>query len=104
MTIRDFLVARQRRLSFLVLAARLVFATGGFCAYKYKVWWVPLPLIAPLVAVAIVGMQLLKCPRCGGAHGSRELRIGGGKKWFGRRMEFCPYCGVGLDEERSHSK
>lgn len=60
-------------------------------------WAVLLPGIVLSVA-GIIGMNsLVRCPRCKGNIGAANLPL---RNWplGARRIDFCPYCGTGLDE------
>jgi hypothetical protein len=102
-TIRQFLAGRRRKLLLLLTACWLgMFATttlGGVGPSS--------PWIGPALVVLFAGFVgslggmwfFLRCPRCKGSLGSNNApflkeRLG----LFGRRLNYCPYCGVSLDE------
>ena len=99
MTIRDHIA--RRKLKFLILAiaswlgfgASMPFAaeSGGFPALSF--------LFFAGFGAAVLGIMLfLKCPRCRGPLGATNATIKMDNLLFTRRMNYCPYCGVSLDE------
>jgi hypothetical protein len=59
-------------------------------------------LVLPGFAVAFLASMgihyvAMRCLRCGGNFGSLVMQRGGLR--IDRRLRYCPYCGVGLDEE-----
>jgi len=54
---------------------------------------------------SVLGILLfLKCPRCRGPLGATNATLKMGDFLFTRRMNFCPYCGVSLDELHSDAR
>jgi hypothetical protein len=49
-------------------------------------------------AAALGIMLFLKCPRCQGPLGATNATIKMDNFLFTRKMNYCPYCGVSLDE------
>jgi len=47
---------------------------------------------------ALIAFYRLKCPRCRTALGTVTFRIISYGKSFSRRIDYCPYCGVSLDQ------
>lgn len=103
-TIREFLAARKRKFIILAIGSWLGVLASMFIGSETKGPQV-LSLAASAVfflgfAVAVLGILLfLRCPRCKGSVGSNNaplLRDHFGL--MGRRINFCPYCGVSLDE------
>jgi hypothetical protein len=98
-TIRDFLAARRRKLMILAFVSWVGFAlTGVVFAAQYQTLWLTFLFFAMFGAAVMLHMFWLRCPRCAGPVGMTNLRFTGGTGVLTRRMDFCPYCGVSLDE------
>jgi hypothetical protein len=104
-TIRDYLKRRTRTLQATALCGWLICAGGVFlmspstsCRPRCGSSAPPLPVLLgfPLFGGAIVWMMFFtKCPRCSGRLGHLLTTTGG---FFSKPVNFCPYCGVSLDE------
>ncbi|MBL8256796.1 MAG: hypothetical protein JNJ62_09360 [Pseudoxanthomonas mexicana] len=100
MTIRAYLRTRKARYSIvgtigLVLAMGLGMAGSiiGDARYSYATL-----VLLPIVLVCTLFSRSLRCPRCKGDVGSYTslIRLRGAP--LVRRVDFCAYCGVSLDE------
>ena len=60
--------------------------------------WLFLVFFAGFGAAIIGIMYFLKCPRCHGPLGMTNASLSMSSVPFYRRMNYCPYCGVSLDE------
>jgi hypothetical protein len=98
MTIREFLATRRRKLMVLGFAAWLGFAASGVIAAQHRVTWLPFAFFVLFAAAVLGNLYWLKCPRCRGPLGITNLPLTERGAWFMRKMDFCPYCGVSLDE------
>ena len=98
MTIREFLAARRRKLMGVGFAAWLGFGASGVIAAQRGVIWLPLVFFALFAAVALANLYWLKCLQCRGPIGITNLPLTERGGWFTRKANFCPYCGVSLDE------
>ena len=98
MTIRDFLAARRRKLLILAFVAWLGFAFSGVLATENGMPWLTLLFFALFAAAVVLSMYWLKCPRCAGPIGMTNASFAGRAGGVYRRIDFCPYCGVSLDE------
>jgi hypothetical protein len=96
--IRDTLAARRRKLMILAFAAWLGFAFSGVLAAQQGISWLPLPFFALFGVAVLLNIFWLKCPRCAGSLGMTNASLTGRVGLFSRRINFCPYCGVSLDE------
>jgi hypothetical protein len=103
-TIRQFLAGRKRKLIFVLIVCWLgIFVPMAVGADRY-----PAPPWLAIVSVvffagamaAIIGILFfIRCPRCKGLLGTNNAPLI--RNWIGvlgRRINFCPYCGVSLDE------
>lgn len=102
MTIRGYFRGRSRR-------ARRVLGVGGIFAAVAVAIFAMTSNLRPihsyvLVAVGVLGMAMMfgallyldrtKCPNCSGRLGiqiANQYRLG-------RRVAFCPFCGIGFDK------
>jgi hypothetical protein len=101
-TIRDYLKSRVRRCFAVAIAGWLLIALGASFA-KDLPPDIP-PFALPIVGFVLFGGSILalqriaKCPKCKANLGQTiamplALNLGSGP-----RINFCPYCGVSLDE------
>jgi len=97
-TIRDILAARRRKLMILAFAGWLGFVFSGILATQHGTWWLPFPFFALFGSAVLLNMFWLKCPRCAGPLGMTNASLTGRVGLLYRRINFCPYCGVSLDE------
>ncbi len=98
MTIREELATRRRRLMVLAFLAWLGGGLSAIFRVKDGLPWLPLPFFALFGAAVLLHLYWLRCPRCRGPLGIVNASLtkeGGGLR---RRINFCPYCGISLDE------
>jgi hypothetical protein len=97
MTIRDYIKRRVRWAMGIGISSWLLVALLGPLGFHSNV----LPVFAIVGVVgfggAILSIQFIRCPKCKAPLGQTiampmALRVGG------RQVNFCPYCGVQLDE------
>jgi hypothetical protein len=98
-SMRQYLSRRIRWLGVVGIAGWLLFAATGFFGVHQK-GGPPPPLVFAGFALfggAALLTQRVKCPRCSTALGQLtfSLAFNFTKK---RQINFCPYCGVNLDE------
>jgi hypothetical protein len=102
-TIRQFLAARKRKL-FVVLIVCWLGAFGSMGMGVDKLlpppWFaIALVTLGGGAVAAIFGIWFfIRCPRCKGVLGTNNAPLLRDWLMFGRRINFCPYCGVSLDE------
>jgi hypothetical protein len=98
-TIRTFLASRFRKLMITGILAWLGCAVAGFCASFGLIpgWIVVIPFIA-FFAVVLLMLLWIRCPRCGGPFGQNAGFLNWRDHFLQRRVNFCPYCGVNLDD------
>ena len=106
MTIRQMLVKRARfyvaiaTASFLCVIAFFGMGEGSSFGFGST-----LSSVLGVVGVAglaggILGIRyLIKCPRCGGGLGKFDWVSPAGAVLRERRVMFCPYCGIKIDEK-----
>jgi hypothetical protein len=103
-TIRDYV---SRRVRFLFAVAALGWLSFPLSAYLFR--GRPNPMSGVTAVLPIVGFAAfigsivalnwaVKCPRCL-ANLGRTIAFPVAVPW-GRKVNFCPYCGVNLDEPR----
>ena len=98
MTIREFLAARRRKLIGVVLVAWLGFAASAVYGAQHRIVWLPFVFFALFVAAILANLYSLRCPRCRGPLGIANLPLTERRGRLTRKMDFCPFCGVSLDE------
>ena len=98
MTIRQFLTRRMAICFSIGLLAWL----GGASSFSISTSQPDPPWFYAIFVVVFGGALLsfyrLRCPRCRTSLGTSILRMIGTSGGLGRRIDFCPYCGVSLDE------
>jgi hypothetical protein len=98
MTIRQVLVRRVAICGLIALAAWL----GAAASISFSMSQQDLPWTYAIFVVAfggaLIGFYRLRCPRCRASLGTNTFRMIGTRGGLGRRIEFCAYCGVSLDE------
>ena len=97
-TIRAYLTRRVRWCLANVVGGWVVFILSGIVAERS-----PNPIVLALGALMFGGgafaLQWIKCPRCSVRLGQIAITLGiPGLK---PKPNFCPYCGVSLDEPRA---
>jgi hypothetical protein len=102
-TIRDRIKRRFRWPQALMTGGILVLI---LLRLSIRLHWDSMPAVL-LLAIAggvgvialLIGMTLMffsiKCPNCGGNLRNEAYRI---SRAWGKRVDFCPYCGIGLDQ------
>lgn len=103
-TIRDYIKRRVRVLFALGVLGWLTFPLSGLLRHDEpgNKAGVALPALGMLLFLgAILALNwLVKCPRCR-ANLSRTIAMTVGLSWgSGPKVNFCPYCGLSLDEPR----
>jgi hypothetical protein len=104
MTIRQVLSRRMviwllvALASWIGCAASLSFSTSS----QYPPWFYAFFIV--VFGIALLGFYRLKCPRCRTALGTNAFRIVGIGSGLSKRIEYCPYCGVSLDETYDMAK
>jgi hypothetical protein len=95
-TIRDYIKRRVRWALVIGAGAWVALALTGLTGITN-------PAVAGLgfavFFAAILAIQFIKCPRCATRLGQVAMLIG--PLWSGKKsINFCPYCGVNLNELR----
>ena len=100
MTIREH-VSKTLRISMLFVFLGLLGCVAiGFGGERYIGPHFSMPLgMLLFVCSGIYGFSLLKCPRCTSYLCSVAGSVKQKKVFFFPRVDFCPYCGVSMDEE-----
>ena len=99
MTIRFFLASRFRKLMLVGVLAWFACAAAGICVSTGLVaQWVAFIPFAGFFVVVILMLLWIRCPRCGGALGQHAGNLNGKDRFYHKRVNFCPYCGVNFDE------
>lgn len=93
MTIREYIKRRARWTAALSLGGFMLFAFGGPLG---------IPFLAIIGAIAFGGAIILianiRCPRCRASLG-QTIAMPVGINLIGEQINYCPYCGVSLDEQ-----
>jgi len=101
MTIREYLAARRRKLTGTAFAAWLGFAALAFYATQHRISWLTFVFFILFAAtVLLANSYWLKCPRCRGPLRMTCLPLTERSAWLTGKMDYCPFCGVSLDETR----
>jgi hypothetical protein len=103
-TIREYIRSRVRWCFAIAAAGWLLIALGGGLAAQLPHGFpdFALPLLGGLLfAAAILAMQrIAKCPKCN-ANLGRTIAVPVAMSFgSGPKINFCPYCGVHLDQPR----
>lgn len=94
-TIRDVIRRRTRQLLLIGLMGWLMFPAAAALGHKNRPV-MPLFIVGGILfAVAVIGLQRVRCPKCAAPLGQFAMPIA--IAWR-RKINFCPYCGVSLDE------
>ena len=101
MTIREVLARRRR--NFLLLAFAAWLGCAGALALSESTAAPPWLFAVAIVGfgAALFGVASIRCPRCRGALGMVNAPFKGKTEGMARRIDFCPYCGVSLDQPYS---
>jgi hypothetical protein len=99
MTIRVFLTSRFRKLMFFGILAWICAAglTLSEASRLVPAWITTIPIFC-FAAVVLLVLFWIRCPRCGGRMGQLAGFLNAKERFFQRRINFCPYCGVNFDE------
>jgi hypothetical protein len=99
MTIRSYLASRFRKLMIFGVLAWLCCAAAGLSASSRLIptWAAAIPFFG-FAAVVLLMLFWIRCPRCGGRLGQFASFANTKLRFYERRINFCPYCGVNLDE------
>jgi hypothetical protein len=101
-TIRKLITRRRRNFLILAFAAWLGFGGSMFVASTQGTPpWFTLIFFAAFGAAILGILFRLRCPRCKGSFGMINAPFNGKTTGINRRIDFCPYCGVSLDEPLS---
>ncbi len=100
MTIRAFLTSRFHKLMLVGFLTWLACAGAGFAASARLVpqWIAFIPFIG-FAAVVVLLLLWIRCPRCGTALGQNVGFLNSKDRFYQRRVNFCPHCGVNFDEQ-----
>jgi hypothetical protein len=102
MTIRMFLASRFRKLMFVGILAWLGCAAAGFGAsaglIPESVAFIP---FAGFFVVVLLMLLWIRCPRCRGPLGQNAGFLNAKDRFYQKRVNFCPYCGINFDEPYS---
>jgi hypothetical protein len=101
-TIRSFLTSRFRKLMFLGILAWFACAGAGFAASARLVpEWLAFVPFAGFAVVVLLVLLWIRCPRCGSPLGQNAGFLNGKNRFYQKRVNFCPHCGVNFDEPYS---
>jgi hypothetical protein len=100
MKIREYMATRRRVFIGIGIASWLGFAGSIILIPRVEARpWFSLIFFGGFAAAILGIMFLLKCSRCGGALGFGSAPFTGERTTgIYRRLNFCPYCGISLDE------
>jgi len=99
-TIRDYIKRRVRWFMAIGFVAWLSIPLWMSVTHEPAQPYVPFVAMA-VFAGAVIGMQFfVRCPRCKVRLGQIGMQIG--ISFLKPTVNFCPYCGVSLDQPRSH--
>jgi uncharacterized membrane protein YedE/YeeE len=100
MTIREVLGRKRKRFVYLGIAACVGALTALLLSVSSGTFpWLFLPFFACFGASVLGIMFFLKCPRCSGSLGRGNVPFEGTSAGIRRPINYCPYCGVSLDEQ-----
>jgi hypothetical protein len=102
MTTREYIKRRVRiALGIGIGSWVLVAIVGPFGAGGNRLVQSLLPLFAVIGAIgfggAIISIMFIRCPKCRASLG-QTVAVPTAMRLSGRQINFCPYCGVSLDE------
>jgi hypothetical protein len=101
-TIRNFIKRRVRWFMAIGLLAWLSIPLWLSVTHEREQPYVPFAAMA-VFASAALGMQLfVRCPRCKVRLGQIGVQVG--INFLKPTVNFCPYCGVSLDEPLPHAE
>lgn len=100
MTIRDY-VKKRTQWAILLAAAAVIFYVAlpiDSIVASMQRTGVPIPMVACILVIlaALQVPSLVKCPRCATRFGSAAMKIGA--PLWRAQVNFCPHCGVSLDQ------
>lgn len=97
-TIRSHLKRKVRRILLLCGCGLVLFVLGPLAMETGKGFvWFPFVGWAMFMAGIITVQWFTKCPKCETRLG-QEMSWKIGARFWGKAPNFCPYCGVSLDE------
>jgi|SRR5437016_1552392 len=99
MTIREVLNRRKRIAAVIMYTGLALFVAVGILSMRNE----KLATLIPLAMVPFMGALLyilygMRCPRCRGWIAS-IIAYGGSPFSVSRKLRFCPFCGVSLDDQ-----
>lgn len=102
MTIREYIKRRVRLAMGIGIGSWVLLAiVGPLGAGGYPLVQSLLPLFAIIGATgfggAIISIMFIRCPKCRASLG-QTVAMPTAIRLSGRQINFCPYCGVSLDE------
>lgn len=98
MTIREYLSGRRYKALALILLSWVTCGGSTLIASKTQLDWLPIPFFLAIIAAMILMWRLVRCPRCSGPVGMFRVSLSGRRTFLNRPINYCPYCGVSLDE------
>ncbi len=103
MTIRDYIKRRVRWAMGIGIGSWVLLAiVGPLGAGGYRLAQSLLPVFAVVGAIgfggAFISIMFIRCPKCRASLG-QSVAMPTAMRLSGRRINFCPYCGVSLDEQ-----
>lgn len=101
MTIRDYLAKRKNRLAYWSLTSAVILAAAvvaGTVLESPPFQVLAIVSFASYFASVIFYQYRVRCPRCNGNIGRHTSYFGLRKTLFFGTVNYCPFCGVQLDE------
>jgi hypothetical protein len=101
-TIREYIKRRVRLAMGIGIGSWVLLAVvGPLGAGGYRLVQSMLPFFAIIGAIgfggAIISIMFIRCPKCRASLG-QTVAMPTAMRLSGRQVNFCPYCGVSLDE------
>jgi hypothetical protein len=100
MTIREYLANRTRKVivvEVILFVLTIALSTLGIPIFK-KEPYLHFVLLVPLFIIVSIQLKGFRCGRCKQRLGELTLNLTGWK-FLGKKVNFCPCCGVNLDEK-----